>query len=48
VVLTWNAILPALGIPGRLRLPALVVGGVLIILFSLERIGSLAARPTAR
>jgi TRAP-type C4-dicarboxylate transport system permease small subunit len=38
VVLTWNAILPALGLPGGFSYLPLVAGGVLTCLFSLERL----------
>jgi TRAP-type C4-dicarboxylate transport system permease small subunit len=43
VVLTWNAILPALGLPGGFDYLPVVVGGVLICLFSIERMVRRAA-----
>ncbi len=38
VALTWNSILPALGISGSFDYFPVVAGGVLVCLFSLERI----------
>ncbi len=38
VALTWNSILPSLGISGAFDYIAIVAGGVLVSLFSLERI----------
>ncbi len=43
VALTWNAILPSLGISGAFDYFPVVAGGVLISLFSLERIVRRAA-----
>ena len=37
VALTWNSTLPSLGLPGGFDYLPLVAGGVLIVLFSLER-----------
>jgi TRAP-type C4-dicarboxylate transport system permease small subunit len=37
VVLTWDAILPSLGLPGGFDYLPIVAGGFLIVLFSLER-----------
>ncbi len=37
VALTWDAILPSLGLPGGFDYLPVVVGGFLIVLFSLER-----------
>ena len=38
VALTWNSTLPSLGISGGWDYVPLVAGGVLVVLFSLERI----------
>lgn len=38
VALTWNTVLPSLGISGGWDYAPVVAGGVLVILFSLERI----------
>jgi TRAP-type C4-dicarboxylate transport system permease small subunit len=38
VVLTWNSVLPSLGISGGWDYVPLVAGGVLVVLFTLERI----------
>lgn len=38
VALTWNSTMPALGLPGGLDYVPIVAGGVLVTLFSLERI----------
>jgi TRAP-type C4-dicarboxylate transport system permease small subunit len=40
---TWAATLPSLGVPGGFTYMALVAGGVLAVLFSLERIARRAA-----
>ncbi|MFN3613497.1 MAG: TRAP transporter small permease [Rubrimonas sp.] len=46
---TWSATLPSLGLPGGMAFLALVSGGALVSLFSLERILRRAAgRATAR
>jgi TRAP-type C4-dicarboxylate transport system permease small subunit len=46
---TWDATLPSIGLPGGFSYMALVCGGVLAVLFSLERIARrLAGLPTAR
>ena len=39
VGLTWNTVLPALGISGGWDYVPIVAGGVLVVLFALERIG---------
>lgn len=38
VVLTWASTLPSLGLPGSFDYLPVVVGGVLVVLFSVERI----------
>ena len=38
VALTWNTVLPSLGISGSWDYVPIVAGGILVILFSLERI----------
>lgn len=38
VALTWNSTMPALGLPGGFDYVPIVAGGVLVTLFSLERI----------
>jgi TRAP-type C4-dicarboxylate transport system permease small subunit len=49
VIGTWDARLPSIGLPGGFGYMALVAGGVLAVLFSLERIARrLAGMPTAR
>jgi TRAP-type C4-dicarboxylate transport system permease small subunit len=46
---TWDATLPSIGLPGGFSYMALVCGGILAVLFSLERIARrLAGMPTAR
>ncbi len=46
---TWDATMPALGIPGGFALVPVIIGGVLVVLFSLERIARrLAGLETAR
>ncbi len=46
---TWDAIMPAIGIPGGFALVPVVIGGVLVVLFSLERIARrMAGLDTAR
>ena len=43
----WTATLPTLGLPGSVEYAPIVVGGVLILLFGLERLAArLAGRPT--
>ena len=37
-MLTWASTLPSLGLPGSFDYLPVVVGGVLIVLFSVERI----------
>ena len=45
----WNIKIPTLGLPRAIDYMPLVVGGVLVVLFSLERIARRAAGlPTAR
>ncbi|MBB4120887.1 TRAP transporter small permease [Martelella radicis] len=49
VIGTWSATTPSLGIPGGIDYLSLVCGGVLMAIFSLERIARRAAGlPTAR
>jgi TRAP-type C4-dicarboxylate transport system permease small subunit len=49
VVGTWDARLPSIGLPGGFGYMALVAGGLLAVIFSLERIARrLAGLPTAR
>jgi TRAP-type C4-dicarboxylate transport system permease small subunit len=43
VVGTWDATLPSVGLPGGFAYMALVVGGALAVLFSLERLARRAA-----
>ena len=46
---TWEATLPNLGLPGGFDYMSLIAGGVLMVLFSLERVARrLAGLPTAR
>ncbi len=46
---TWDAIIPAIGLPGGVTYLPLVAGGVLVVIFSLERIARrLAGLPTVR
>ena len=46
---TWDATMPALGLPGGFALLPVIIGGVLVVLFSLERIARrFAGLETAR
>ena len=40
---TWNATIPSLGIPGGVEFLPLVAGGLLLVIFSLERLARRAA-----